>query len=184
VPVCPALTDAELMAAHRAGDRDAFGLLAGRYTHGMWKVAVRTLDHPEDAADAVQEALVAAFRWAGSYRGEASVRTWLYRIVVNACIDRIRLERRRPTVPLLDTDQPGGRSDPATELATRMAVDDALLELTVEQRLAVLLVDMQGCPVAEAAEILEVPVGTVKSRCARGRARLAVLLGHLREEDS
>lgn len=179
----PAPTDAELMAAHSAGDPDAFGVLAGRYTNRMWGVAVRTLDHPEDAADAVQEALVAAFRRAASYRGEASVRTWLYRIVVNACIDRIRLEQRRPTVPWPDGDLAGRARDHAGELAVRMAVNDALALLPFEQRVAVVLVDVEGWPLADVADVLEVPVGTVKSRCARGRARLAVLLGHLREED-
>jgi RNA polymerase sigma-70 factor (ECF subfamily) len=173
----------ELLAAHRAGDRRAFSELAGRYTDRLWAVAVRTLHHPEDAADVVQEALVAAYRRAGSYRGEASVRTWLHRILVNACIDRIRQERRRITVPLADRDLPVRRPDLATELATRLAVRDALAALPVEQRMAVVLVDVQGWPVAEAAEILEIPVGTVKSRCARGRIRLAMLLGHLREED-
>ena len=73
--------------------------------------------------------------------------------------------------------------DLATELATRLSVQEALAELPVAQRVAVVLVDVQGWPVAEVAEVLEVPVGTVKSRCARARARLAALLGHLREEE-
>jgi RNA polymerase sigma-70 factor, ECF subfamily len=174
-------SDAELLAAHQCGDREAFGHLAGRYTDRMWGVAVRTLNDPEDAADAVQEALVAAYQRAHTYRGEASVRTWLHRIVINTCIDRIRRERSRPTVPWPTADVPARRPDPATELATRMAVGDALAALPWEQRVAVVLVDVQGWAVAEVAEVLEVPVGTVKSRCARGRARLAVLLGHMRE---
>ena len=85
-------TDWELLAAHRAGDRRAFGELAGRYRARMWGIAVQMLRHPEDAADVVQEALVAAYRRAGSYRGDASVRTWLHRILVNACIDRVRTD--------------------------------------------------------------------------------------------
>lgn len=178
-----ALTDGELLAAHQAGDRRAFGVLARRHRDRMWSVALRTLRNPEDAADVVQEALIAGFRRAGSYRGEASVSTWLHRILINACIDRLRQEGRRGTVPLAEIDPPTGRSDLAADLVTRLAVDDALAVLPVAQRLAVVLVDVQGWPVQEVAEILEVPVGTVKSRCARGRARLAVLLGHLREED-
>lgn len=179
----PVRTDAELLAAHHAGDRLAFGELAGRHGDRLWGLAVRTLDDPEDAADVVQEALVSAFRRAGTFRGEASVRTWLHRIVMNACIDRIRRDRCRPiVVSLAERDLPALRSDPATELATRMAVDEALAALPAEQRIAVVLVDVQGCAVAEVAEILQVPTGTVKSRCARGRARLAVLLGYLREE--
>jgi len=170
------------MTAHRAGDTTAFGVLAGRYAEELWGVAVRTLRDPDDAADAVQEALVSAYRRAATYRGDASVRTWLHRVVVNACIDRIRHERARRTVPWPDRDVPARGADPALELATRLDVDEALAALPMEQRLAVVLVDVQGWAVAEAAAVLDVPVGTVKSRCARGRARLAVLLGHLREE--
>lgn len=170
--------DAQLLAAHRAGDPHAFGVLAERHFDRLWGVALRTLGHPDDAADAVQEALVAALRRADSYRGEASVSTWLCRIVVNGCIDRLR--RARPTVPLPDHAQP--RPDPAGAVTTRLAVDAALLTLPPEQRVAIVLVDVQGWPVAEVAQLLEVPVGTVKSRCARGRSRLAALLGHLRED--
>ena len=177
-------TDADLIAAHRAGDQRAFGELAGRYRSRMWGIAVRMLNHPEDAADVVQEALVAAYRRAGSYRGEASVRTWLHRILVNACIDRIRHEQRRVVVPFPETEPPALRPDMAGELVTRLAVVDALAALPVAQRAAVVLVDVQGWPLNEAAGILDVPVGTVKSRCSRGRARLAVLLGHLREEEA
>jgi RNA polymerase sigma-70 factor (ECF subfamily) len=175
-------TDTELLAAHRAGDGQAFGRLVGRHTSRMWGVAVRTLGNREDAADAVQEALVSALRGAGAFRGEASVRTWLNRIVVNTCIDRMRRERARPTVPLPPWELPSGRPDPAAQLATRMAVTDALALLPPEQRLAVVLVDMEGWALTEVAEATEAPIGTVKSRCARGRARLVVLLGHLREE--
>jgi RNA polymerase sigma-70 factor, ECF subfamily len=177
-----ALTDAELLGAHSAGDAEAFGQLAGRHRPELWAIALRTLGDPDDAADAVQEALVSAYRRASTFRGEAAVLTWLRRIVVNACIDRIRHRRVHRTVPWPERDLPSRRPDPAAELATRMAVHEALALVPVEQRIAVVLVDVQGYPVAEAAAILEVPVGTVKSRCARGRARLAVLLGHLREE--
>ena len=174
--------DAELLAAHAGGDPEAFELLVQRHSRDLWSLALRTVGDPDDAADAVQEALVSAYRRAATYRGEASVRTWLRRIVVNACIDRIRHERVRRTVPWPRWDLPARGADPVTELATRMAVDEALALLPVEQRVCVVLVDVQGCPVAEVAEILQVPAGTVKSRCARGRARLALLLGHLREE--
>jgi RNA polymerase sigma-70 factor, ECF subfamily len=181
--VCPTLrTDAELLAAHRAGDRRAFGELAARHTDLLWAVAARTLRHPEDAADAVQEALVAAYRRAGSYRGDAAVRTWLTRILVNNCIDRLRRDRSHADLPLGGHDPVARHPDLATELATRLSVREALAVLPVAQRVAVVLVDVQGWSVADVAQVLEVPVGTVKSRCARGRARLAVLLGHLREE--
>lgn len=178
----PDRSDAELLAAHRAGDPRAFGDLVERHSARLWGTAVRALRDVDDAADAVQEALVAAYRGAGAFRGDCAVGTWLHRIVVNACIDRIRRERVRSTVPWPDHDPPARRGDHATELATRIDVGSALATLPAEQRIAVVLVDVQGAPVAEAAALLSVPVGTVKSRCARGRARLATLLGHLREE--
>ena len=177
------LADAELLTAHRAGDPDAFGTLAGRHERALWAIALHTLGDPHDAADAVQEALVAAYRRAATFRGESSVRTWLGRIVVNACIDRVRHERVRATVPWPERDVAARRSDPAAEVATRLVVREALALIPVEQRVAVVLVDVEGYPVTEVAAILGVPSGTVKSRCARGRARLAVLLGHLREEE-
>ncbi|MBW0114225.1 RNA polymerase sigma factor SigM [Pseudonocardia abyssalis] len=177
-----ARSDTQLLVAHRDGDPGAFAELVARHTDRMWGVAVQTLADRDAAEDAVQEALLAAHRNAHRFRGDASVRTWLHRILVNACIDRIRREAARRTVPWPSHDVPSRRPDPASELATRMAVADALAELPTEQRLAVVLVDVQGFSVAEVAQILDVPVGTVKSRCARGRTRLARLLGHLREE--
>ncbi|MBC8092186.1 MAG: RNA polymerase sigma factor SigM [Pseudonocardia sp.] len=179
--VIPTRTDAELLAAHRVGDVTAFAELVGRHADRMWGVAVRTLDDVHEAADAVQEALLAAHRSAHLYRGDASVRTWLHRILVNTCIDRIRHERVRPTVPwpVRDIATP---VDATGELTTRMVVEDALCELSVDQRVAIVLVDVHGFGVGEVAQILDVPAGTVKSRCARGRTRLAAMLGHLREE--
>jgi RNA polymerase sigma-70 factor, ECF subfamily len=173
-------SDRELLARHSSGDRDAFGELVRRHRDRLWRVALRTLGDPDDAADAVQDALVSAFRAASGYRGEAAVTTWLHRIVVNACLDLARRRTSRPTTPLADSpalampaaDTLGDRETSAEILA-------ALRELPTEQAAAIVLVDVEGYPVAEVAEILEVPAGTVKSRCARGRARLAVRLDHL-----
>ncbi|OLT11959.1 hypothetical protein BJF78_25470 [Pseudonocardia sp. CNS-139] len=143
-------SDADLLAAHVAGDPRAFGELAGRYRARMWGLAVRILDHPEDAADAVQEALVAAYRRAHTYRGDALVRTWLHRILVNLCVDRRRASVRRPTVPLADAEPADVRPDLAVDLVTRLSVHAALAALPVAQRAAVVLVDVQGWPVEEA----------------------------------
>lgn len=176
----PAPTDGELLAAHVAGDARAFTELVHRHRDRMWAVALRTIRDPEDAADALQDAFVSAFRSAGSFRGTAQVGTWLHRIVVNACLDRVR--RRRPVDPL-PSDGPGEPAvahDAIAARETRLAVDDALALLPDEQRAAVVLVDVQGYSVTESAVLLGVAEGTVKSRCARGRAKLAVLLGHLR----
>jgi len=178
-------SDAELLRAHAAGDLRAFEELVRRHRDRLWAVALRTLRDPEDAADALQEALISAYRAADSFRGESAVTTWLHRIVVNACLDRIRRRQSRPTVSLPDAgpQEPAEARDRIAERDTRLAVEDALGRLPVEQRAAITLVDIEGYPVADAALILGVAEGTVKSRCARGRARLAVLLGHLRNLD-
>ena len=172
--------DRRLVAAHVAGDRAAFGALVERHQRRLWAVALRTLGDREEAADAVQDALLSAYRSAGSYRGEARVTTWLHRIVVNACLDRVRRRAVRATVPLGDSDDVVDRRDGLGDRETALDVETALAALPLDQRLAIVLVDVHGMPVGEAAAVLGVPIGTVKSRCSRGRARLALALGHLR----
>lgn len=174
--------DRALLAAHVEGDGDAFGRLVTHHQGRLWAVALRTCGDPEPAADALQDALLSAYRAAAGYRGEARVTTWLHRIVVNACLDAMRRRRARPTVPLPDDDAagPSGHRDEMGERDTALMVQAALDELPDEQRLAIVLVDLQGFDVRTAAELLGVPEGTVKSRCSRGRARLALALGHLR----
>ena len=144
---------------------------------------------PEEAADALQDAYVAAFRRAGSFRGDSLVTTWLHRVVVNACLDRLRRGRVRQADPLPeDLERRMGRTrlpdpDPVEARERRDAVAEALSRLNPDQRAALVLVDMQGYGVDEAAAILGCAPGTVKSRCARGRARLVPLLAHLREQE-
>ena len=182
--------DAALLAAHVAGDPDAFGMLVARHRDRLWAVALRTTGDPEDASDALQDALVSAYRNAGSYRGEAAVTTWMHRVVVNACLDRMRRRRARPTVPLPEEDGESGHrglADPRDDLdrlELRMEIDRALRALPDDQRSAIVLVDVEGLSVAETAGILGIPEGTVKSRCSRGRARLAVALAGLRNPDA
>ncbi|MEV6931522.1 RNA polymerase sigma factor SigM [Dactylosporangium sp. NPDC051485] len=169
--------DAWLLRAHASGDPHAFAELVRRHRDRLWAVALRTIGDREEAADALQDALLSAFRAAGSFRGDSAVTTWLHRIVVNACLDRARRRQARPTVPLPETDITPA---PATDRDTAMDVQQALQQIPAEQRAALVLVDVQGYAVAEAAAMLGVAEGTIKSRCARGRARLALLLGHLR----
>jgi RNA polymerase sigma-70 factor (ECF subfamily) len=171
--------DRALLTAHLSGDGRAFDTLVRRHQQRMWAVAVRTLRDPDEAADAVQDACLSAYRSAASYRGEARVSTWLHRIVVNACLDRARRRAARPTVPLPE-QPPADPHDRLDERETTLEVEKALASLPDDQRFALVLVDLQGMSVQEAAAVLEVPEGTVKSRCFRGRAHLAVLLGHLR----
>jgi RNA polymerase sigma factor (sigma-70 family) len=178
--------DATLMARHVAGDPDAFGIIVQRHRDRLWAVAIRTLGDREEAADALQDALVSAFRRAESYRGDAAVTTWMHRIVVNACLDRIRRRKARPSEPLPEDEDRMEElgetleADPAAALEERSAVLQALRTLPEPQRAAIVLVDMEGYPVEEAARILDCAVGTIKSRCARGRAKLLPLLRHLR----
>ena len=175
--------DRALLAAHVSGDPDAFSALVAAHRDRLWAVALRTLGDREEAADALQDALLSAYRAAGSYRGDARVTTWLHRIVVNACLDRVRRRQARPTVPLPESGspaEPAVRVDAVSARETALDVEAALALLTVEQRTAILLVDVHGMPVDEVATVLGVPAGTVKSRCSRGRARLALSLGHLR----
>ncbi|MEU1623991.1 RNA polymerase sigma factor SigM [Streptomyces sp. NPDC020096] len=180
-------SDLELLSRHVAGDPDAFGELVRRHRDRLWAVAVRTLGDPEEAADAVQDAFVSAFRSAHTFRGQSAVTTWLHRITVNACLDRARKAASRRTAPLADTEQletlvePHESAEvPAERGELHRELIHALATLPPDQRAALVLVDMQGYPVAEAAKVLDVPPGTVKSRCARGRARLLPLLTHLR----
>ena len=143
----------------------------------MWALALRTTRDPELAADAVQEAFIAAFRGADSFRGEAAVTTWLHRIVVNSCLDRLR--RIKPVVHLPDADL-NTLADPHDHhhsIEVRLDIRAALEQLPEGQRMALVLVDMHGLRIAEAASILDVAEGTIKSRCARGRASMVPLLG-------
>lgn len=178
--------DRELIARHNRGDTDAFRIIVERHRDRLWRVALRTLGNADDAADAVQDALISAFRSAGNFRGESAVSTWLHRIVVNACLDQARRRASRPVVALADDESrpaPTAR-DTIADHETAAEVLAALRQLPPEQAAAVVLVDVEGYPVAEVAEILAVPTGTVKSRCARARARLAELLRDLDETGS
>jgi RNA polymerase sigma-70 factor (ECF subfamily) len=181
----PQRSDVELLRAHADGDARAFEELVHRHRDRLWAVALRTMREPEEAADALQDALISAYRAAGSFRGESAVTTWLHRIVVNACLDRIRRRQVRATVPLPGEGpgEPADARDRVAERDTAMVVEEALGRLPVEQRAAIVLVDIEGYSVADTAAMLNVAEGTVKSRCARGRARLAILLGHLRNPD-
>jgi RNA polymerase sigma-70 factor, ECF subfamily len=175
--------DVELLKRHLAGDPDAFSEIVRRHRDHLWAVALRTTGDAEDAADAVQEALISAMRNAASFRGDAKLSTWLHRIVVNACLDRLRRRASHPTTSLPDDDHaPAITRDVFADRDTAADVHAALATLPVEQRAAIVLVDIEGYPVDEVARMLEVPSGTVKSRCARGRAKLVPLLSHLHGE--
>lgn len=170
-------SDAELLAAHAAGDRDAFAELFGRHRARLHRLARWGTPTAEDADDVLQEAMLSAHRGAAAFRHDAAVGSWLHRIVLNACRDRLRRNASRPTAPL-PADDPAV-PDRTAAVETSLMVGQALLRLPPEQRAAVVAVDMHGYSVADAAAMLDVAEGTVKSRCARARVRLAVLLRQL-----
>ena len=178
-------SDRDLLRLHVQGDSEAFGLLFVRHRERLWAVALRTLGDQEEAADALQDAMISAFRRGGDFRGESAVTTWLHRIVVNACLDRIRRRAARPEASGMDEQaldvlaQGSALADPGTDKDTALDVLAALRTLGPDQRAALVLVDMLGYPVADTAEILGISPGTVKSRCARARARLLPYVAHL-----
>jgi RNA polymerase sigma-70 factor (ECF subfamily) len=178
-------SDAILLRRHAAGDADAFGVLFRRHKDRLWAVALRIACDPDDAADALQEAMISAFRRAGDFRGESAVTTWLHRIVVNASLDLLRRRSARSVGWSGDPDdlpvpEPRLKADSVASTDSRLDVDAALRTLPPPQRAALVLVDMLGYSIADTSAILGVSEGTVKSRCARGRAKLLPYLAHLR----
>jgi RNA polymerase sigma-70 factor (ECF subfamily) len=172
-------SDAQLLADHVAGDRFAFEELFLRHHDHLERLALITSRNHDDAADALQDAMLSAHRKAATFRYDSAVSSWLYRIVVNACLDRLRRNRNHVTSALHDDLGPIG--DPTARVDTAIVVERALLRLPVEQRAAIVAVDMQGYSIAETARMLGIAEGTVKSRCSRGRAKLAEVLRGLDE---
>ena len=151
-------------------------------------MALRTLGNPDDAADALQDACIAAFRRASSFRGEAKVTTWLHRIVGERLPGpaAARDEPRSAPLPVAIDRSAAHGTESSDELLEakerRLTVLDALARLNADQRAALVLVDMEGYSVDDAATLLGCAPGTVKSRCARGRAKLLPLLAHLQQD--
>jgi RNA polymerase sigma-70 factor, ECF subfamily len=175
-------SDEALLAAHLRGDPRAFGELVARHERRIYGLCLRILGNREDAEDATQEAFLAALRKASSFRRAAAFSTWLYRVAVNAATDQAR-RRGRARLAALGPEG-AGLAAPGGELgevvATAVAVQTALAQVPEEFRVAVVLCDLYRVPYADAAQILEVPVGTVKSRVFRGRLAVAERLGGTR----
>jgi len=179
--------DATLVERARGGDSEALTDLYRRHERRAYNLALRTLGDPWDAADVAQEAFIKAFRNLDSFKGEARFGTWFHRIVVNAAYDHLRRQRPEPmdSEILDDLSSPSG---PAAVVATgRDGIDpamdglsdplrDALMSLNEGFRFAVVLCDLLGFPYGEAAEILGVQEGTIKSRIFRAREALAAAL--------
>jgi RNA polymerase sigma-70 factor, ECF subfamily len=177
------LPDDELIRRFLTGDTDAFTLLVERHRQRVYNLCLRLLGDADDAADAAQDAFVSVLTKLDRFRGEAAFTTWLHRIAVNACYDLTRRRRRQPMLRLAGdgdaTDEDTGPpvADPADELAGTRDVVAALRVIPEEFRTAVVLADLQDLPYEEIAKVLDVPIGTVKSRVHRGRVALARAMG-------
>lgn len=173
-------SDAELLARAVGGDHDAFTEVMRLHEDRVFSVCMRIMGNRDQALDAVQDTFLAVFRKGGQFKGESAVGTWIYRIAVNTCYDQIRRAKRRPTGPMPDHHDPVDQSaeDAVDSAGIRPDIDRALRSIPTEFRAAVVLSDMEGMSLPEVAEILGVPVGTVKSRVFRARRLLADRLGN------
>ena len=174
-----------LIRAAQRGDLESFNLLILRYQNLLFGIALRLLNDEDAAADAVQEALISAFRRFDTFRGD-SLRSWLARVVVNACYDEMRKKRRQHSVFLEQFNSDGEEietsywlidpeSDPETQFESselENAIQKSLDKLQPIYRLMLVLVDIEGLSYEEAALAAHVPVGTVKSRLARARSQM------------
>lgn len=169
--------DAVLVTAAQGGDQRALDQLLRRHYDRLYGVCRRLAGNDADAADATQEALIAIARGLHRFDGRASFSTWSYRVATNACLDELRRRGRRPVpgLPEIEAPLPAEAGAPLLDTAVvdRLDIDAALLTLPDEYRAAVVLRDQLGLDYAEIGEVLGVPPGTVRSRIARGRARLA-----------
>jgi RNA polymerase sigma-70 factor, ECF subfamily len=174
--------DQDLIDGYLAGDADAFATLVRRHEAKVYGLCLRVLGDPDDAADAAQDALVTVARKLGSFRGDARFTTWLHRVTMNVCYDHLRAAKRRPVVRRLVEDGPQPDigdpvADHADEIAGTRDAAAALALVPEDFRVALVLADVQDLPYEEIAKILDVPVGTVKSRVHRGRLALARAMG-------
>lgn len=166
------------MAAARAGDRQALGHLLEAHYDRVYALCRRMTGNEADALDAAQDAMLAAVRSLGRFDGRSTFATWLYRVATNACLDELRRRRRRPWLARADDPQPDPPvADPAGSVADRVDLDRALAAVPPAFRAAVVLRDVCDLSYEEVAAVLDVPVGTVRSRLARGRGALADALG-------
>jgi RNA polymerase sigma-70 factor (ECF subfamily) len=171
-----------LIAAARQGDPDAYGNLVRRYQERLHHVLYRFLQNADDAADVVQEAFLSAFLALGDFKGGARFYTWLYRIAMNHAIDLRRRQSaaRRNSARQVEIGTPADSSVGPERLAmqrdTAVTLHRALGRLSQEHRLVLVLKDIEGMSYEEMAEVLDIPIGTVRSRLHRARLELKEVL--------
>lgn len=174
----PKLDDSELIQWSKKGDLDSFNRLVESYQRAVYSLALRMLGDRQAAEDASQEAFFSAWRGIGSFRG-GNFKAWMLRITANACRDHLRKRKRNPTSSLeelsIEFEVSGSTESPedyALRLEVRAQIQRGLASLPSEQRLAVVLSDIQGLSYEEIAQVMGCSLGTVRSRLSRGRARL------------
>ena len=173
--------DEDLVRRYLDGDIQAFATLVERHERRVFNLALRMTGREEDARDASQEAFLSALRKLKTFRGEAAFTTWLHRVTVNACYDLLRKRQRAPLLHERDDDGPP-RPEPAAPdhagaVDLSLDVQRALLEVPPDFRAVLILCDAQDLPYEQAAAVLDIPIGTVRSRLHRGRVALARALG-------
>ena len=174
--------EGSLIAQSQRGDVDAFDRLVAAHEDRIYHAAYRITGNAEDARDAAQETFVKAFRALPRYRHEAAFGTWLHRIAVNASLDIVRRRPQAPPVPLEEVVLPAQTHNPDIEAErheVQLRVHDALRRLAPDHRVIVVLRDLQGLAYEEIAEVLRMPIGTVRSRLSRAREALRALLKDL-----
>lgn len=179
-------TDEVLLAMFNDGDKRALEALLIRREKWLWNVARKSIRDVNLAEEALQEALVLIWKNAKTFRGESLVTSWMYQIVSRACIDTLRKEQIRAHSSLNELEQfddIGGSSSFESALIDGLAVHAALLEIEPEHREVITLLDLEGLSVQEASQALGIPVGTVKSRAARGRESLKQVLRKILSEN-
>ena len=174
------LEDRTLIDLSRGGDLDAFNELVTRYQNAVYGVALKMVRNPATAEDLTQDAFISAFRNIAKFRG-GNFRAWLLRIARNATYDHLRRTKRRPETSIEENmaafSNTFRASDPEPEawaLTSELgrAITEGLMTLSNDHRLSIILVDMDGYRYEEAAEVMGVSVGTVKSRLNRARGRM------------
>ena len=178
------MTEQELVRAAAGGDTEAFERLVRTYENKIYHLALRMCGSSEEASDIAQEAFLAAWRGLPSFRGEANFATWLYRLTSNAAIEYLRRQKKERGDMSLDDEDLGldavdtgpGPQDAAERTEVRTAVAAGLQQLSEGHRQVLVLREIQGLSYEEIADVLEVDLGTVKSRISRARTALRKIL--------
>ena len=172
-----------MLERYLGGDVSAFDQIMSAHEDRVFAVCLRIMSNRETALDAVQETFITVFRKASQFKGQSALSTWIYRIAVNTCYDQLRKQKRRRTEALPEDRDPADitTEDQLTSVELRPDITAALDDLPDEFRAAVVLSDLEGLPLQTVADVLDVPLGTVKSRVFRGRKLLAESLGNFRD---